>query len=141
MPRTAGIECGLWPTPRAMEIVESPEAFAARNGDRTTASLPNLSSAAKYGLLPTPTAAERDRRPEELAERRKKYGGEMRGVYLSHLSAAGMLPTPAETNQDRTECVRPNGEISRLSTQYVGDMMGYPVGWTESPFRNGGESH
>lgn len=116
--RTAGIECGLWPTPRAMEIVESPEAFAARNGDRTTASLPNLSSAAKYGLLPTPTArcwntGTEKERPADQPTRRSE---------LNHLMA-----------QER-------GKPSQLSPLFVEEMMGFPKGWTASPFQSGGES-
>ena len=150
MPPTEGTESGsLLPTPRAVEYVESPENFAQRNGDRTTNSLPNLSSAAKFGLLPTPTAAERDRYPEELAGRREKYGGTRRGGYLSHLAAAGLLPTPTaaegykvsrkEIQDSLTKRVRAQiGKPFRLSPRYVAEMMGYPSDWTELPFQSGG---
>ena len=59
---TGGTGCGssgnLLPTPRAMEVVESPEAKMNRLHDRTENAMPNLSSMAKFrpSLLPTPTA-------------------------------------------------------------------------------------
>ena len=52
------LQGGLLPTPRATEIVEDPEKFVKRNGDRKPGCMPNLSSMAAYraDLLPTPTS-------------------------------------------------------------------------------------
>ena len=47
-----------------------------------------------FGLLPTVMSQTRERTEEECRERQKKYGGEKRALYLDHLAAMEMLPTP-----------------------------------------------
>ena len=80
----------MLPTPRAMEVIESPENMVKRLQDRTVNSMPNLQSMAKFrpDLLPTPTA-------EEAEKYRLQYTpGSQMGTSLSAMGASVMLPTP-----------------------------------------------
>jgi len=121
-PRTAETEFGSWlPTPRAVEFVETPENFAKRNGDRTTNSMPNLSSMAQHvpQMLPTPMA--RDFNTGYQGTKRKEQG-----------------------RQENLETIVRNtvlgGKTSQLSPLFVEEMMGFPKGWTASPFQSGEET-
>ena len=158
-PRTEGTEFGSWlPTPRAVEFVETPENFAKRNGDRTTNSMPNLSSMAQHvpQMLPTPIAWDGN---GGGARKLKdgKAGALGYSLTLKDRAAAGMLPTPSATSDPKGGATRtdpkrqrdtlayamhdPNrGKTSHLSPLFVEEMMGFPQGWTASPFRSGGES-
>jgi hypothetical protein len=96
--RIGETEFGLLPTPRAMEVVEHPEAQAARLGDRTGGKLNNLSSGAKFGLLPTPTTQEPST-PCEITETGRRMTKDGKGSHSLNLGRiAGMIPTP--TAQD-----------------------------------------
>lgn len=86
-----------------------------------------------------------------MVERQEKYGGTRRAIYLSHVAAAGLLPTPlaqehdkitGKENQDSlTKRARETtGQTSQLSPLYVEEMMGFPRNWTASPFLNGDEN-
>jgi len=108
---------GLLPTPRATEIIENPINFAKRNGDRTTASLPNLQSAAKYGMLPTPAA--------------RDYKG---ASSTEALQKRGRLKEKADSLPDQ---FNQTGKSSQLNPRFVAEMMGFPVNWTELPFQSG----
>lgn len=111
--------------------------------------------------LPTPTTAERVTTTEKALERQKKYGNTRRGMYLGHLAAANLLPTPTADAVDmRKKKYKQGGKpltmaVSEildlqeeqtgsrtflLNPQFVAEMMGFPKDWTESPFRNGKES-
>ena len=46
------------------------------------------------GLLPTPMAQSRETDVEKTLERKEKYGGMKRAMYLENYAAMGMLPTP-----------------------------------------------
>jgi len=120
MPNLATQVQQMLPTPRAVEFVETPENFAKRNGDRTTNSMPNLSSMAQHvpQMLPTPTASSwnhgtNKERPPNQPSRRSE---------LNHLMA------------------QEAGKNSQLSPLFVEEMMGFPKGWTASPFQSGDES-
>jgi len=86
---------GLLPTPRAMEVIESPQAKVDRLHDRTANSMPNLQSMAVYcpELLPTPRANkvdDCDLNNPNVANRNKANLEEE----ISKLVVAGLIPTP-----------------------------------------------
>ena len=112
-----------------------------------------------FGLLPTPTVAE----TIEPKEARKVFGN-MRiksnnGVEgqckLTDLAMNGLLPTPTVNDMknaslppsqiDRNDSIvkrvlqdNPQaGKTSQLNPQFVAEMMGFPVDWTELPFLSG----
>jgi hypothetical protein len=138
--RTDEIEFGLLPTPRAMEVVEHPEAQAERLGDRTGGKLNNLSSGAKFGMLPTPTAMDSTGATANMKSSQVKDGS-MHSVTLSRF--VGMLPTPMASdcgekvtgleNQDSlVKMAREvTGKTSQLNPQFVCEMMGFPVYWCD----------
>lgn len=113
MPNLATQVQQMLPTPRAVEFVETPENFSKRNGDRTTNSMPNLSSMAQHvpQMLPTPMAQESDK-------------------------ITGKENQDSLTKRARQE----TGKTSQLSPLFVEEMMGFPKGWTASPFQSGEES-
>jgi len=109
-----------------------------------------------FGLLPTPQTVNREKTEEQARERHEKYGGTTRGLYLTNQAAMGMLPTPttscqnAGTAVERTDGVSRRSELNHLVSQeagissqlnplFVEEMMGFPKGWTLSPFQNGEE--
>ena len=114
----------MLPTPRSVEFVETPENFAKRNGDRTTNSMPNLSSMAQHvpHLLPTPAA--RDVKGTNSMEHLR---GE-NGTVMNHI---GQLPNFIKYH---------TGTTSQLSPLFVEEMMGFPKNWTVLPFQNGEEN-
>ena len=104
----------------------------------------------EYGLLPTPQTVNREKTEEQARQRHEKYGGTTRGLYLTDQAAMGMLPTPLSQEHDKitgkenqdslTKRVREEtGQTSQLSPLFVEEMMGFPKGWTLSPFQNGEE--
>ena len=152
MPNLATQVQQMLPTPRAVEFVETPENFAKRNGDRTTNSMPNLSSMAQHvpQMLPTPVAWDGNgggaRKPKDGKANALGYS-----LTLKDRAAAQMLPTPmaqesdkitGKENQDSlTKRARQEtGKTSQLSPLFVEEMMGFPKGWTVSPFQSGEES-
>ena len=79
----------------------------------------------KLGMLPTPNAFDWNTAQKvEKYEKRKKMQAE-KGVNL-HYSLRQMAMD-----------VNPNGTTSQLSPQFVLEMMGFPIDWTELPFLNG----
>jgi hypothetical protein len=110
--RTDEIEFGLLPTPRAMEVVEHPEAQAERLGDRTGGKLNNLSSGAKFGMLPTPKTWDAKTHSPNMGKETMMVNGQavnMRkdgttfGPLLLDMAKAGLLPTPT-TQEPSTPC-------------------------------------
>ena len=92
---------GLLPTPRAMEVIESPQAKVDRLHDRTANSMPNLQSMAVYcpSLLPTPKMILGClKSPHNAVESDNKYlvtkGGQKFTMDLVDLAARGLLPAP-----------------------------------------------
>jgi hypothetical protein len=71
--------------------------------------------------------------------------------YQESIEWNGMLPTPTKSDYNqrwKTENWEGNSDLpsvineicgtrSHLSTQFVGEMMGFPENWTELPFQNG----
>lgn len=102
------LQGGLLPTPRATEIVEDPDKFVKRNGDRKPGCMPNLSSMAAYraDLLPTPMSTEvrHGQRVKELKEAggqtfHSRENGETRpNGLMDYMDFHGMLPTPTAMN-------------------------------------------
>ena len=114
--RTAATESGLWLTPTTREEPVDLDKFKARmekypNG--TT--MPNLATQVQQ-MLPTPTASD--------------YKG-------------GCTRTDPKRQRDTLAHAvhnKPPGKTSQLSPRFVEEMMGFPPGWTVSPFQSGEES-
>ena len=159
---------GLIPTPNTMDDLPPKEGKAMQrlaDGPRKGRSAPsnlreyvNPDSWTPY-LLPTPSAIDRDiPTPEQIADRQKKYGGQVRAMYLHHFAAMGLLPTPVESchkggvsrptekrqNDTLAHSVHgvmgEHGKTSQLNPLFVEEMMGFPNGWTELPFLSGEEN-
>jgi len=110
-----------------------------------------LSGKASLGLLPTPMAQSRETDIEKTLERKEKYGGMKRAMYLENYAAMGMLPTPQASegtkiggteNQDSlTKRARQfSNNSSKLNPQFVAEMMGFPNKWTEKPFEENSQN-
>ncbi len=106
------------------------------------------------GLLPTPNAYDWNtaRMPETYNAYRKKK--EQEGVHLQmtlkQIAYNGLLPTPCAQADDKITGLQnqgsmnkrtrfPTGKPSLLSPLFVEEMMGFPKGWTASPFQSGEE--
>lgn len=108
-----------------------------------------------FGLLPTPICMDTNngdltkvdaRRKKAIA---KNINGNGFGQTLGELAQRGLLPTPnardwkGRTSDSRNHETLPDfidkihGKNSRLSPQFVMEMMGFPPNWTELPFLNG----
>lgn len=151
--RTEGTGFGLLPTPRAMEIIEHPSNQAKRLKDRIGNQLNNLSSGARFGLLPTPAASEPGQAPADATNHGnyfRRSDGTKINSSINLLAKAGLLPTPQcfdaestmlkgkEYNGDNKHSeklgqaiLRTSGIAGQLNPQFVEEMMGYPIGWTE----------
>lgn len=86
----------------------------------------DLPSLIRDRLLPTPTT-------DAVSMRSKKY--QQGGTPLS--MAAAEMAGPSMETEDQSPSSPPTGINSQLSPRFVGEMMGFPAGWTESPFLNG----
>ena len=101
---------------------------------------------------------------EKTLERKEKYGGMKRSMYLENYLAMGLLPTPAardykgdRTLKDGKNITKNNQELglsleqsarilankpnethknAKLNPQFVAEMMGFPNKWTEKPFQD-----
>jgi hypothetical protein len=76
---------------------------------------------------------------------------EIMSSYEPTMKKLGLLPTPTKSDYNqrwKTENWEGNSDLpsvineicgtrSHLSTQFVGEMMGFPENWTELPFQNG----
>ena len=102
------------------------------------------------GLLLTPTTREEPVDLDKFKARMEKYPN---GTTMPNLATQvqRMLPTPmaqesdkitGKENQDSlTKRARQEtGKTSQLSPLFVEEMMGFPRGWTASPFQSGDES-
>jgi hypothetical protein len=158
---TEEIASGLLLTPTTREEVMDKEAFQERmeKYDNGT-TVPNLATQV-VGLLPTPTTQEPTTTCELTAagRRKTKDGKKSHSLNIGRMASMGMLPTPAARDTQgavkagkrvtKTGKIQnygkqlPNvakeigGKNSRLSAQFVGEMMGFPKNWTESPFQSG----
>jgi hypothetical protein len=104
----------------------------------------------EYALLLTPTTREEPVDLDKFKARMEKYPN---GTTMPNLATQvqQMLPTPmaqehdkitGKENQDSlTKRVRQQtGKTSQLSPLFVEEMMGFPKGWTASPFQSGDEN-
>jgi len=148
--RTAETASGLLLTPTTREEPVDLDKFKARmekypNG--TT--MPNLATQVQQ-MLPTPVAWDGNgggaRKPKDGKANALGYS-----LTLKDRAAAQMLPTPMAQESDKitrkenqdslTKRARQQtGKTSQLSPHFVAEMMGFPKGWTESPFLSGEES-
>jgi hypothetical protein len=149
--RTEGIGFGLLPTPQAMDMMQNPPREITKSGriisnQGQNGSAP-LKDLAMNGLLPTPIAGD--------------WKGQLRGDGTASMllgkASLGLLPTPQlsdfkgsgslESLQKRGRgqkndlssfvTYNTNGKNSQLNPQFVAEMMGFPINWTELPFLNG----
>jgi len=153
-PRTKGKEYGsLLITPTTKQEIQDLEKFQRRMKKyKNGTTVPNLATQVMdlIGMLPTPTASEASAGAELVTGMRKKRkSGQIYASKLIDLARSGMLPTPLASdcgkkntglsNQESLTSLarQATGEISRLSPQFVLEMMGFPPNWTELPFLNG----
>jgi len=145
--RTAETASGLLLTPTTREEAVDLDKFKARmekypNG--TT--MPNLATQVQQ-MLPTPNASDYKGGGTGGTAYAKKHSTDK----LKYAATTGMLPTPmaqesdkitGKENQDSlTKRARQEtGKTSQLSPLFVEEMMGFPKGWTVSPFQSGDES-
>ena len=121
-PRTAETESGLLLTPTTREEPVDLDKFKARmekypNG--TT--MPNLATQVQQ-MLPTPT--------------RTDYKGAYPPTSINkHPARANMLRNVYQYSRKEY-----NSKTSQLSPLFVQEMMGFPKGWTASPFQSGDEN-
>jgi hypothetical protein len=111
----------------------------------------------EFGLLPTPTTQEPST-PCEITETGRRMTKDGKGSHSLNLGRlAGMIPTPTASDwkggtirkgdyekfQDTMlqhyirASVEQDSKTSQLNPRFVGEMMGFPPNWTESPFLSG----
>jgi hypothetical protein len=108
-----------------------------------------LSILAIKGLLPTPIASDR-LAGIKVCDKSPKFQGTPK---LADFATSGLFPTPTASCRNgghatgrETELnhyIRQTfqtGETSQLNPLFVGEMMGFPEGWTVLPFQNGGQN-
>jgi len=100
---------------------------------------------AKMGMLPTPNASDAKGGGTGETDYAHKHSLDR----LKYTASTGMLPTPAagdghkttsNTRQKNLNYLAPVGSGSQLSPLFVEEMMGFPKGWTASPFQSGDEN-
>jgi hypothetical protein len=148
--RTAETEFGLLPTVTTQEAETPCELTASgrRVSGNDSRSL-NVGRMAAMEMLPTPVAWDGNgggaRKPKDGKANALGYS-----LTIKDRAAAQMLPTPmaqehdkitGKENQDSlTKRARQQtGKTSQLSPLFVEEMMGFPKGWTVSPFQSGDE--
>ena len=113
-------------------------------------------SSLSQSMLPTPNSFDwNTARSQETLELAKKRHGNALQDTLRQRAKTGILPTPtARCFNAGTEKERPEGQPTRaselnhlvsqdagkssqLNPRFVGEMMGFPVNWTELPFLSG----
>jgi hypothetical protein len=129
----------------AVMIDETPENFQRRMGDRGASTYPNLLVQVKYMMLPTPIATNHKSGHRSMQngriQRKIKQGWT---IDLRDMATLSMLPTP--TTNDSKNIALPKSQTERdglagtmlrsgmsiqLNPEFVEEMMGYPIGWTE----------
>lgn len=154
------MKLGLIPTPT---VFDSTGASANMKSSQVKDGSMHSMTLARYVMLPTPTAIQRDHpeRVKALHEKgaktmRSRVNGEARpNSILDALMFERMLPTPtcndmknaslppsqgnrADSIVKRIVSENPQaGESQQLNPAFVGEMMGFPEGWTLKPYING----
>lgn len=140
---------GLLPTPTCGDVTTRMNKSVSDGA----AVRPNLCLMGKIGLLPTPNASEyRSGMANRVGQKHNQSLNDRVVFQIQN----GMLPTPqasdwkgsggaSENWKGKSDlAVRahdlsqvPNGKTSQLNPRFVGEMMGFPVNWTELPFLSG----
>jgi hypothetical protein len=96
------------------------------------------------GLIPTPCASDSNGGGTGETDYAKKHAKDK----LKYTAVRGMLPTPthgdghkttSNTRQVNLNYFAEAGSGFQLSALFVEEMMGFPEGWTASPFQSGDE--
>jgi len=158
MPNLATQVQQMLPTPTRFDYnsARTPEKWAedkAKYAEKGINLQNPLKQHARLGMLPTPTAKNVSGGAVQVNEngKRQNKGGTEFSAQLHDLAKSQMLPTPMAQESDRitgkenqdsiTKRVREaTGKTSQLSPLFVEEMMGFPPGWTASPFQSGAES-
>jgi hypothetical protein len=124
-------------------------ARAERNGYKNGTQFNGLASQVVYGMLGTPTTRQAAR-SERFAEGRTMNPQEFANAMLPTPTAQEFRDSQLTTEQAKkldkggrvlrrlgTLDVLPAGTSSQLNPRFVAEMMGFPVNWTELPFRSG----
>lgn len=157
VPRTEGTVYGLLPTPMASD-------FKTRGAGSAQKGLPEV---IREGLLPTPTAmeihhwqrVERWKRQGRVSMHESEDGEKNPNGLVDFLDFYGLLPTPTARdwkgaptleNFERKgknpqqgslpDFFAQTGRSFQLNPLFVAEMMGFPTGWTVSPFLPGDSS-
>lgn len=111
---TGATGCGLLFTVQTQGLKRNGNGRTNRSLSPNATPRPTLAKAARENLLPTPTASDRF-----SGTTKKRKDGTSRESDLKHYIA------------------HQRGRNSRLNPLFVEEMMGFPRGWTLSPFLNG----
>lgn len=149
---------GLLPTPTTQQIdsivINLEEGTISRRtnkqGKKRQQSLKDalIEHTLRWGLIPTLTEMDSTGATVRMKSMRV-MPGYMAGVTLSRLIA--MLPTPVARDWKGPKAREYNGKVDSLpgslqflagingplNPQFAGEMMGFPVNWTVSPFLSG----
>jgi len=80
-----------------------------------------------HQMLPTPMAQNRETTLEKTLERKEKYGGEKRAMYLENYAVMGMLPTPRVKEHGNSHQRIEDGKIDDLTTMAKRGMLPTPT--------------
>jgi len=157
-PRTKDCDSSLLPTPTTIE--PESECQVNEQGRRVTGVEPrslNIGRMAGMGMLPTPVAWDGNGGGARKVHANGRANELGYSLTLKHRAKAGMLPTPTASSDPKGGCTRPDpkrqndtlahamhdpsrGKTSQLNPRFVEEMMGFPKGWTESPFQSGAKN-
>ena len=80
-----------------------------------------------HQMLPTPMAQNRETTLEKTLERKEKYGGERRAMYLENYAVMGLLPTPRVKGHGNSHQRIEDGKIDDLTTMAKKGMLPTPA--------------
>jgi len=120
----------LLPTPSAIDAniegrpLTDGKSISLKTGIRYGISLPQM---ANNQMLPTPMAQHRETTLEKTLERKEKYGGEKRAMYLENYAAMALLPTPRVKGHGNSHQRIEDGKIDDLTTMAKRGMLPTPM--------------
>jgi len=80
-----------------------------------------------HQMLPTPMAQNRETTLEKTLDRKERYGGEKRTMYLENYAVMGMLPTPRVKGHGNSHQRIEEGKIDDLTTMAKRGMLPTPT--------------
>ena len=80
----------------------------------------------EFSLLPTPMAQNRETTLDKTLERKEKYGGEKRAMYLENYAVMELLPTPRVKGHGNSHQRIEDGKIDDLTTMAKRGMLPTP---------------